>query len=306
MNVIGNRKIFLGISGVLTMVSIFLLIVYGLRLSIDFNGGSRLEIPRTDEISREKVEDAYNKSNREINSIQETDRSYKISSESLSEEKKDVIVGELGVSELSFEVLGPTIGAETRNKAFMAVAIAIVAITVYIALAFRKSSQAVSSWKLGISAILALAHDVIVTLGFFSLFGVLFGVEIDTLFVTAILTIIGFSVHDTIVVFDRIRENIATNVRNLPFEVIVNNSITETLGRSLNTSMTVLFILIAMVLFGGESIRWFVVAFIIGVVVGTYSSIFIAAPLLLEWHNFDNRGGFKKLKETIKKKMNRK
>lgn len=308
MNIIKNRKTFLLISIVLMVLSIIMLSIKGLNLSIDFTGGSRLEVAKSSEqgeLPRESIEKAYRAADIKVNSIQDTEGSYRVSSSSITSEQKNNIVNALGMEELSFEVLGPTIGNETKDKAIIAVFIAIFAITGYIAIAFRKSGGVISSWKFGVTAIIALFHDVIITLGAFSLFGMLFDVEIDALFVTAILTIMGFSVHDTIVVFDRIRENITNNVKKLSFEEIINNSINDTIGRSLNTSVTVIFVLFAMALFGGESIRWFVIAFIIGVLVGTYSSIFVAAPILLEWSNFDKRGGIKNLKNIISKRFRR-
>jgi len=304
MNIIKKRRIFLSISGVLILTSILLLVFIGLKLSIDFTGGSRLGIKAVEQsgnLNLDTIEKIYIDQGISVKSIQESNSGYIISSESISEEEKDQIIEKLNASEESFEVLGPTIGAETRDKAFLAIVIAIFSITLYIAIAFWKSGGVISSWKFGVSAIIALVHDVIITLGAFSLFGILYGVEIDALFVTAILTIMGFSVHDTIVVFDRIRENITNNVKKQTFEELIDLSIMGTIGRSLNTSVTVVFVLFSMVLFGGESIRWFVVAFIIGVIVGTYSSIFIAAPILLEWYSFDKSGGMVNLKLKIKK-----
>jgi preprotein translocase subunit SecF len=160
--------------------------------------------------------------------------------------------------------------------------IASLLIVLYITWTFRKIPKPASSIRFGICAIIALVHDVLVLLGVFSIFGHFFNVEVDSLFVTAILTVIGFSVHDTIVVFDRIRENLK-RVGSENFEEVVNDSILQTLDRSLNTSLTVVLVLSALLLFGGESIRWFVVALLIGVISGTYSSIFNAAPLLVVW-----------------------
>lgn len=305
MNIIGKRRVFLIISGVLVIWSILMLIFVGLNLSIDFKGGSRLEITsQGSPITRESIENAYMSQGVVINSIQDSENSgYKISSANINDSKRKAILEQIPAQQLSFEALGPTIGQEARNKAFFAVGLAIIAITTYIAIAFRKSGGVISSWKFGVAAIIALIHDVIITLGFFSLFGLLFGVQIDALFITAILTIMGFSVHDTIVVFDRIRENITNNVKKLPFNELVNNSINETIARSLNTSVTVFFVLFAMALFGGESIRWFVIAFVIGVAVGTYSSIFVASPILLEWSDMDNNGGFRKFYSRLKKNI---
>jgi preprotein translocase subunit SecF len=166
----------------------------------------------------------------------------------------------------------------------------------YIAFAFRQVSKPVASWKFGAAAIAALIHDVLVTIGIFAVLGKLFGVEVGPLFITALLTIMGFSVHDTIVVFDRIRENLKKNT-NKSFNEVVNDSLMETLVRSLRTSMTVVLVLIAMLLFGSQSIFWFVVALLIGIISGTYSSIFTAAQLLVVWHDWDN-------KERSKIKMN--
>ncbi len=304
MNIVRKRKLFLWISGVLTLLSIIVLLVFGLKFSIDFTGGSRLEVSLSgnNEQVREKIEQVYDSNNVKLNSVQQTENGYRISSAAIDEPTRDKIIKDLDAKNLSFEVLGPTVGGETKNKAIFAVLISMVAITTYIAIAFWKSGGIISSWKFGVAAIVALAHDVILTLGAFSLFGIFFGVEVDALFVTAILTLIGFSVHDTIVVFDRIRENIKNNVKKIPFEEVVGNSITETMGRSLSTSILVLIVLFAMVLFGGDSIKWFVIAFIIGVIVGAYSSIFVASPLLIEWYNFDKRGGINNLKRRFLRK----
>jgi len=170
------------------------------------------------------------------------------------------------------------------QKAIFAVILASLFIILYISWTFRQIPKKYTSWKFGISAVIALLHDAFVVLGLFSLFGHFYHVEIDSLFVTAVLTVIGFSVHDTIVVFDRIRENLV-KLPQSTFEQVVDFSLTETLARSLNTSLTVTLTLTALLLFGGESIRWFVAALLIGVVSGTFSSIFNAAPLLVLWES---------------------
>ena len=154
----------------------------------------------------------------------------------------------------------------------------------YIAFAFRNAPPPVSPWSFGVSAIIALLHDALLLLGLFSLLGHFFGVQVDSLFVTAVLTVIGFSVHDTIVVFDRVRENLRRY--NKPFDEVVNLSINETLARSLNTSLTVILTLSALLLFGGESIRLFVLALLVGIISGTFSSIFNASPMLVVWNNY--------------------
>jgi preprotein translocase subunit SecF len=188
-------------------------------------------------------------------------------------------------TQADFDTVGPVIGQETTNKAVLAVLFASILIVIYIAISFRKVPKPASSIRFGVSTVIALMHDVLVVVGVFSLLGHFLHVEIDSLFVTAVLTIIGFSVHDTIVVFDRIRENLSKN-GGTNFEKTVNDSILQTIGRSLNTSITVLLVLFALLIFGGESIRWFVVALIVGMISGTYSSIFNASPILVVWHEW--------------------
>ncbi len=193
------------------------------------------------------------------------------------------IGGQEVVSELRFESIGPTIGQELKNKAITAILAVLVAIVLYIAWAFRKVSEPVSSWKYGIIAIVALAHDVIIPTGIFAVLGRIYGIEIDILFVTALLTILGYSVNDTIVVFDKTRENLARDHRKHNFDWIVDKSINETLRRSLFTSLTTFLVLLAIYLFGGDSIKNFVLTLMIGIIAGTYSSIFLASPLLVAW-----------------------
>lgn len=298
MDIVGKRKIFLIISGILTLVSLVAILLFSFRLSIEFTGGSVTQFVSVDRkpIERNLVEKAYQDNKIKIATYKENSKTnITIRSDAITNDQKNIIIESINISgdkvkEQSFNTLGPVIGGETKLNALKAVGLAIVAITLYIAFAFRKVSRPVSSWKFGISAIVALVHDVLIVLGAFAILGYFFQVEVDTLFITAILTIMGFSVHDTIVVFDRIRENLIKNVRNLPFESVVNNSFNETLARSLNTSNTVIFVLIALLLFGGESIRWFIVAFLIGIITGTYSSIFIASAILVEWYMLDKKG----------------
>jgi preprotein translocase subunit SecF len=163
-----------------------------------------------------------------------------------------------------------------------------IAIILYIAFVFRKVTRPVSSWQFGIAAIVALLHDLIVVLGVFSLLGRFANVEVDSMFVTAMLTVLGFSVHDTIIIFDRIRENLRIYAGQT-MEFVVNHSISQTIVRSLNTSITVLLVLLALLLFGGDTIRYFVLALFIGIIVGTYSSIFVASPILTYWQEYRMR-----------------
>ena len=298
MDIVGKRKIFLIVSGIATVISILSIILFGFKLSIEFTGGSKLEIASTRgvKIDTSKVKSAFDSQKIKVVTItKDSDADILIRTNTISDAQKNEVLAKmnemgLSVKEKSFDTLGPIIGGETRINALKAVGLAILAITLYIAFAFRQVSKPISSWKFGISAIIALVHDVIIVVGTFSLLGEFFGVEVDTLFITAVLTIMGFSVHDTIVVFDRIRENLLKNVRNDSFDTVVNKSFNETLARSLNTSLTIVVVLLALLLFGGASIRWFIVAFLVGIITGTYSSIFIASAVLVEWYKAELRG----------------
>ena len=186
-----------------------------------------------------------------------------------------------GVEVLGFDSVSPIVAAEIVQKSLLAVLAACIGILAYLSWAFRKVKN---PWRYGVCAVLALVHDALLVLGVFSILGRIFGIELDALFITAVLTVIGFSVHDTIVVFDRIRENLQRYPGD-SFETVVNHSLTQTLGRSLNTSITVLLTLVTLLLFGGVTIRTFVLALLVGIVAGTYSSIFNASMLLVIWEN---------------------
>lgn len=192
------------------------------------------------------------------------------------------------ITEKRFESVGPIIGQELQQKAWIAIFLATLMIILYIAYAFRKVSKPVASWKYGVAAIIALTHDIVIVVGLFSILGHFRGIEVDSLFITALLTILGFSVHDTIVVFDRTRENLARHY-SADFEAVVNDSVNQTIVRSINTSVTTLLTLTALFLFGGETIKNFTLALIAGITVGTYSSIFVASPIIVSWHNFSRR-----------------
>ncbi|MFH1564395.1 MAG: protein translocase subunit SecF [bacterium] len=198
-------------------------------------------------------------------------------------------VGSEDVSELRFDSIGASIGQELRVKSYKAMFYVIMAIILYVAWAFRKVSKPVKSWKYGVIAVIALLHDILITIGVFVFLGHFFGTEVNTPFIAALLTILGYSVNDTIVVFDRIRENLHRYHEN--FEETVNDSINETITRSLNTSFTTIFVLMAVYFFGGATIKDFVLALIIGMVAGTYSSIFIASPLLVVWRKIGEKLG---------------
>jgi preprotein translocase subunit SecF len=301
LNIIASRKIWFGLSAALFLGSVLALGVWGLKLGIDFTGGSILELhwngARPDNARLEEAVKPLDLGPVTFQPAGETD--VLVRTKSLDEPTHQKLVSALRDSfkdgdkqvfdEKSFESIGPTIGNELRQKSYGAVALVLVAIILYIAFAFRKVSQPVASWKYGVSAVIALFHDVVIPTGIFAALGHFLGYEIDTLFVTAVLTVLGFSVHDTIVVFDRIRENLIKH-SGKTFEETVNISVNETITRSVNTSLTVLLVLLAVYFFGGETTRNFVLVLVIGVVFGTYSSVFIASPLLVEWHKRLGRG----------------
>lgn len=291
INIVAKKWIFFFISGLIILPGLVSLLLFGLRLSIDFTGGSLVELQSSsfsDAKNVSAVKKIFNEKSIEVSSVTNSDKNtYIFRTKEISQKENDqiksLIEKKIGkVDEKRFETLGPTIGKELTQKALMSIFIASLMIVLYIAWSFRSVPKPYSSFRFGVSAIAALLHDVLVIVGIFSLFGHFLKVEIDSLFVTALLTIIGFSVHDTIVVFDRIRENLK-KMPGKSFSYVVNESVVETLARSLSTSLTVVFTLLALLLFGGETIRWFVMALLIGIISGTYSSIFNAAPLLVLW-----------------------
>ena len=295
MDIIGKKKIYFLISLILIIPGLISLFLFGLNLSIEFTGGSRITLSFPQDLNDSQVSDIRNifeEKKVRVSGVEKSNELVFIRTSPIDQKTYSQFIQELSkkypkVSEESFETVGPTIGREITQNAIKAIILASVLVVVYISWVFRKVPKPASSIRFGVSTVIALFHDILVGLGAFSIFGHFFGVEIDSLFITAMLTIIGFSVHDTIVVFDRIRENLPKSTGS--FSKIVNDSINQTLARSLNTSLTVLLVLLAMLLFGGESIRWFVVALLIGVASGTYSSIFNAAPILVVWHDWSQK-----------------
>lgn len=267
---------------------LYFLFTFGLNLGIDFTGGALLQYKFERSIDINELKRQISKQDIEVSQIiPSSDNVYiirtKVTQQNKINDLKSYLDKEFGkVEEQRVEFIGPVIGAELRKKAVLAVLLAAVLIVLYIAFSFRKIPKPASSWRFGITAIVALLHDILIVIGAFAIFGKFLGVEVDTLFVTALLTVIGFSVHDTIVVFDRIRENLTKHMGK-KFIDVANLSVIQTLGRSLNTSLTVVFVLLALLLFGGETLRWFVVALLVGIISGTYSSIFNATALLVWW-----------------------
>ncbi len=260
----------------------------GSFLSVDFRGGSVLEI-------------AFEKQPPSVTELQTTLKDPSLAivpsgtdaviirSPKLSDQAHQDILSALTkqygkVTERRFSDVGPTVGNELKNKSIKAVIILLAAIIIYISIVFRKMKRVLSPWALGFAAVAALLHDVIIPIGVFSILGYFYGIEITAVFVAAILTILGYSVSDTVVVFDRVRENVIRHGGKESFGELVHKSIMQTLTRSINTSMTTLLSLTAIFFFGGESIKYFALALIIGIISGTYSSMFVASPIIVWWH----------------------
>ncbi|NTV44919.1 MAG: protein translocase subunit SecF [Candidatus Yonathbacteria bacterium] len=301
MFIVSYKNIFFAISGVLFAASIAAVVTYGLHFGIDFTGGTLTEVTYTnDRPSTVEVSSALEAAGFAGSVVRETaEKGMVIRTRVISENEHAAMRDILSFketrpyTETRFSFVGPVIGQELRQKAWLAVALVILGIALFIAFAFRKVSEPVSSWVYGGTAILALVHDVFIPTGVYVTLGhYLPGYEIDTLFVTAIMTILGFSVHDTIVIFDRVRENLKLHNRNHTkesFAETVGDSLRQTMTRSINTSMTVLFVLVALYMFGGAAIKPFALTLVVGIVAGTYSSIFIAAPFLVFVNDMQER-----------------
>lgn len=288
MNLMKFKNLFFIFSLLIILPGLFFLITSGLKLGIDFTGGALIEYQFEKNIDVNNLREQLKILNIEAGQISPSSNySYILRTKHLEQITIDKLKVELSkkfgkVEERRIENIGPVIGAEVSKKALIALLISSIGIVLYIAYSFRKMPKPASSLRFGIAAVIALIHDILLVAGIFAILGKFMFVEADVLFVTALLTVVGFSVHDTIVVFDRIRENLLKRAGK-KFIDVANISIVQTLGRSLNTSLTVIFVLIAMLLFGGETIRWFVVALLIGIISGTYSSIFNATALLVWW-----------------------
>ncbi len=290
MNIVGRRKLWFSISILLILPGTIALLVWGLKPGIDFTGGQEMEI--AGDIGQSELSELVSKAG--VKDITVTTSGgerllVRYSDKDVGESQQirqniSALLKQKNLQETSFSSVGPSISRDITARALLGVGLASLAILLYVAFAFRNTPPPVSPWSFGATAIIALLHDALFLLGIFAILGHFFGIQVDALFVTAVLTVIGFSVHDTIVVYDRIRENLRRH--NKPFEEIVNISINETLARSLNTSITVIIVLLAFFMFGGESIKYFVLALLIGIISGTYSSIFNASPLLVVYNNW--------------------
>jgi preprotein translocase subunit SecF len=299
LNIVAKRYWFFGISLLVIIPGVIAIILWGLPLAIDFTGGSLLEVRFESGVPPQPAEivQLYEENQIGDASVQTVGTNgISIRSKAISDETAAKLVEEMTsrfnvpVTILRFGSVGPAVGSEVAQRAAGAVGLAALGILLFITYAFRGVPNA---FRYGVAAILAMIHDVAVVLGIEAFLGHLLGWEVDALFLTALLTVIGFSVHDSIVVFDRIRENQKIH-RRLDFETLVNHSIVQTLDRSINTQLTVMLTLLALLLFGGVTTRHFVTILLIGVFSGTYSSIFNAAPILVVWENQEWRTWFKR------------
>ncbi len=289
MFIVNHRKFFFILSGLLVAGSIVAMIMFGFNFGIDFKGGSILEV------SYANTRPALESVKADLDTLglgsyvltPSGNTNYTLKTRDITPAEKSTIESVLSkdpaniATEVRFNSIGPVVGTELKNKAFAAIVVVMICIVLFITFAFRKVSRPVASWKYGFATIIALAHDVIIPTGIFVTWIHFHGGEIDILFVTALLAILGYSVHDTIVVFDRVRENLHVGTGKESFVETVGKSVTQTFGRSINTSLTIFITLMALYFVGGTSTKDFAFVLLIGVIVGTYSSIFVASPLLV-------------------------
>lgn len=286
LNIIGRSKLWLTISAVITATAVIVTVMFGLNPGIDFTGGALMTIA-AEGASQEGVRQVVVGMGYEPIVQTSSDGNMLVRVPPITEEEHQALLAGLRtafgeVVEHKFDSVGPVVGAELKKETATAIVIILALIAAYIAWAFRKVSEPVASWKYGFVTLIAAFHDVVIPVGVFAILGKLYGYHADTAFVAALLTILGYSINDTIVVFDRTRENLVRHRHGaMDFAATVNKSINETLGRSLNTTLTTALPLVAIVIFGGETTRPFAVTLLVGILSGAYSSIFLASPLLV-------------------------
>ena len=288
MFIIKNKFTFIGISVAVVLASLIALATFGLRFGIDFKGGTALDVEYTTARPDSTVLAGILAENSLSEAVVQTkgDLGLSIKSHPLTDDQRLALVSDLSVEgknplvQKSFSSIGPAVGRELSQKTLVAIVLVFIAIVAYIAFAFRGVSKPIASWKYGVVAIISLLHDIIIPTGLFALLGYFTGAEVDTLFVVALLTVLGVSVSDTIVVFDRIRENLKLRDGS-SFAQTVGKSLSQTVVRSINTSVTTILVLTALFVFGPASTKNFALVLIVGMAVGTYSSIFLASPLLV-------------------------
>ena len=297
MFIVNNRKFFFILSGLLVVGSIAAIVMFGFNFGIDFKGGSILEVSyQGSRPAPETIKSDLNNLGLGTYILTPSGNSnYTLKTRDITPDEKVMVMSAFQkdpanpAKEEKFNSLGPVVGTQLKNKAMMAIAMVVLAIVLFITFAFRKVSFPVASWKYGLATIIALAHDVIIPTGVFVTWIHFHGGEIDLLFVTALLAILGYSVHDTIVVFDRVREHLKTGNNKQPFNEIVGDSVRQTMGRSINTSLTIFIALASLYFLGGETTRDFAFVLLVGVIAGTYSSIFVASPLLVTLKNLQDK-----------------
>jgi len=293
MSLLKPAKFFLGLSTALVITSVILFIVPGPKLSIDFTGGTLMELRIPEDTTKDHISEviAQFESDPALGNVAITttkDSSVLLRMRDISNEEHLALLkyfqSEIGqVKEMQFTTIGPTVGESLKERSIWALTIASIAIVLYIAFVFRKIPRKLSPWRFGIVAVITLLHDVLITVGIFVIISHTTSFEFDTLFITALLTILGYSVNDTIVIFDRIRDNLGDQGRKEDFASVADRSLSDSVTRSINTSASTLIMLCSLFILGSESVRWFVLALIVGTVIGTYSSLFLATPLLVYW-----------------------
>ncbi len=286
MFIVKYKSIFIGLAVVLVLTSFALMAKFGIRQGVDFTGGTVIETRYVADMP--ETIDSASLQAQDIRSFKTGTSTYKFISTKSYDELRPILIeavaqGKYIYEETQVNTVGPTLGLELKRKAGIAIAVVVLAILAFIAFSFREVSRPVSSWKYGVIAMVTLLHDIIVPTGVYVLLSYYFGAEIDTLFVIALLTILGISISDKIVVFDRIRENLkGGTIKN--FDDVVGVSLKQTFTRSINTSVTVILALVALFYFGPEATKFFALTLTVGMIVGTYSSIFVASPLLTVWN----------------------
>jgi len=292
MIIVTYRKLFFALTGVIVGVSLISLAVFHLHLGIDFTGGTLVQVEYAQaRPSASALQASLNTNGFSNYSLRESGTNgYALRAQAITNDERGNLVSTFSLNNTypatiaSLNEIGPTIGVELRNKSILALTLVLLCILLFIAFAFRKVSKPVSSWVYGLIALVTLVHDVIVPVGFYSFLGHVNGAQVDTLFVTAVLTVLGFSIHDTIVVFDRVRENLSINQkqnRKEDFAITAGHALNQTFVRSINTSLTVILTLSALYLLGPASTKDFSLTLLVGIIAGTYSSIFLATPLLV-------------------------
>jgi preprotein translocase subunit SecF len=298
MSFIRLSRLFLPLSALLLIASVVVFFTPGPQVSIEFTGGTLMELVLPEDATRDDLAAVLNAFEREGGSLQGYNiartrtGSFFVRTPTLSNEEHTAFIAQLEetvgeVEELQYTTIGPTVGASLQRRALWALLAAGIAIVVYLAIAFRKIPRHISPWAFGISSIVALLHDVILTVGIFTVISWYTTFQVDTLFVTALLSIMGYSVNDTIVIFDRIRSNLLQEgKKGASFADIADRRLVQSFTRTINTGISTIIMLFALFFFGAESIRWFILAFIIGTIIGTYSSFFVATPILVLWQKW--------------------